>query len=100
MKKEIIKILTSFVLFLVALLMPIDNQIINENKDVILHQRVFDNFTTQRNYAISLANNEWVTFFDTDEENFRLDLRTYPKQLKEEALYKWYFNMQQRAPRR
>ena len=28
MKKEIIKILTSFVLFLVALLMPIDNQII------------------------------------------------------------------------
>ncbi len=43
-------------------------QIINENKDVILHQRVFDNFTTQRNYAISLANNEWVTFFDTDEE--------------------------------
>ncbi len=43
-------------------------QIINENKDVILHQRVFDNFTTQRNYAISLANNEWVTFFDADEE--------------------------------
>lgn len=37
MKKEIIKILTSFVLFLVALLMPIDNQIIKISIYVIAY---------------------------------------------------------------
>lgn len=31
-------------------------------------KRVFDNFSAQKNYAISLAKNDWVTFFDLDEE--------------------------------
>jgi len=39
-----------------------------KNKNVIFVQRTFDNFTNQRNYALSLAKNEWVTFFDADEE--------------------------------
>src|SRR5690606_39112159 len=28
----------------------------------------FDNFSAQKNYALSLAKNDWVTFFDLDEE--------------------------------
>src|SRR5690606_169491 len=30
--------------------------------------RKFDNFSAQKNFAISKANNDWVTFFDLDEE--------------------------------
>lgn len=30
-------------------------------------QREFDNFSAQKNYALSLANHDWVTFFDLDE---------------------------------
>ena len=30
-------------------------------------QRKFDNFTAQRNYALSLAQNDWILFFDADE---------------------------------
>lgn len=30
-------------------------------------QREFDNFSAQKNYALSLATNNWVTFFDLDE---------------------------------
>lgn len=40
---------------------------INEPK-VKFVKREFDNFTDQRNYALSLANNDWVSFFDADEE--------------------------------
>ena len=53
-------------------------------------------FLPKKRYDLAMTRGG-LFFFDTDEENFRLDLRTYPKQLKEEALYKWYFNMQQRA---
>ncbi|MFL0353808.1 glycosyltransferase family 2 protein [Xanthomarina sp. GH4-25] len=31
-------------------------------------QRVFDNFSAQKNYAISLAKNDWIVFFDLDEK--------------------------------
>ncbi|AXO81538.1 glycosyltransferase family 2 protein [Olleya aquimaris] len=31
-------------------------------------KRVFDDFSSQKNYAISLAKHDWVTFFDLDEE--------------------------------
>lgn len=31
-------------------------------------QRKFDNFSDQKNYAIAQASNEWVVFFDPDEE--------------------------------
>ncbi|MEM7185721.1 MAG: glycosyltransferase family 2 protein [Bacteroidota bacterium] len=31
-------------------------------------QRKFDNFSEQKNHALSLANHEWVVFFDPDEE--------------------------------
>ncbi|HLV91776.1 MAG TPA: glycosyltransferase family 2 protein [Aequorivita sp.] len=37
-------------------------------ENVIVHQRVFDNFSAQKNFAISKAKNDWVTFFDLDEE--------------------------------
>lgn len=33
----------------------------------VLH-RDFDNFSSQKNFAISQAKNDWVTFFDLDEE--------------------------------
>lgn len=35
---------------------------------VTVVQREFDNFSAQKNYAISLAKHDWVTFFDLDEE--------------------------------
>lgn len=41
-------------------------------------QRKFDNFTNQKNFAISLASNDWVTFFDADEH--------VPANLKQEII--------------
>lgn len=35
---------------------------------VTVHQRKFDNFSEQKNFAISKAANDWVIFFDPDEE--------------------------------
>jgi len=32
------------------------------------YQRTFDNFSAQKNYAISKASNDWILFFDPDEE--------------------------------
>jgi len=34
---------------------------------VRFYQRVFDDFSSQRNYTIKLATNDWVVFFDADE---------------------------------
>ena len=36
--------------------------------NVTVYQRTFDNFSSQKNFAISKATNEWVVFFDPDEE--------------------------------
>lgn len=49
-----------------------------QNPKVKFVKRKFDNFTNQRNYAISIANNEWITFFDADEG--------VPAELKEEIV--------------
>ncbi|RLZ11471.1 glycosyltransferase family 2 protein [Faecalibacter macacae] len=45
---------------------------------VKLFQRVFTNFSDQKNFAIHQASNEWITFFDADEH--------IPENLKEEIL--------------
>lgn len=37
-------------------------QIALQNPKVKFVKRKFDDFTNQRNYSISLANNEWITF--------------------------------------
>src|SRR5690554_3318938 len=42
-------------------------EIINEYKNVRLYQHAFNNFSDQRNTAISYASNEWVLFVDADE---------------------------------
>lgn len=42
-------------------------EIIKEFPNVKLYQRKFDDFTSQRNYALSLAQNNWVLFIDADE---------------------------------
>lgn len=39
----------------------------NEFPHVHFYQRVFDDFSSQRNYTIDLASNDWVMFFDADE---------------------------------
>ncbi|HZW77932.1 MAG TPA: glycosyltransferase family 2 protein [Flavobacteriaceae bacterium] len=36
--------------------------------NVQVHLRTFDNFSAQKNYAISLAKHDWAVFFDLDEE--------------------------------
>ena len=40
---------------------------IAESLGVKVIQRDFDNFSNQRNFAISQAKNDWITFFDLDE---------------------------------
>ena len=40
----------------------------SKNKKVTVFQREFDNFSAQKNFTISKANNDWVIFFDPDEE--------------------------------
>ncbi|MGB3345216.1 MAG: glycosyltransferase family 2 protein [Aequorivita sp.] len=40
----------------------------SKHEKVIVYQREFDNFSAQKNFAISKAKNDWVTFFDLDEE--------------------------------
>ncbi len=35
---------------------------------VTVYQRKFDNFSEQKNFAISKASNDWIVFFDPDEE--------------------------------
>ena len=42
-------------------------EIARKHSKVQFVKRVFDDFTNQRNYGISLAKNEWITFFDGDE---------------------------------
>ncbi|MCB0465447.1 MAG: glycosyltransferase family 2 protein [Aequorivita sp.] len=40
----------------------------SKHDKVKIFQRKFDNFSAQKNFAISKAKNDWVTFFDLDEE--------------------------------
>lgn len=40
----------------------------SKDEKVSVYQRKFDNFSAQKNFAISKAKNNWVTFFDLDEE--------------------------------
>tara|TARA_R100000935_G_scaffold21876_2_gene40418 strand:- start:77157 stop:77918 length:762 start_codon:yes stop_codon:yes gene_type:complete len=39
-----------------------------KHKNVTVFERTFDNFSAQKNFAISKATNDWVVFFDLDEE--------------------------------
>lgn len=54
--------------------------IIKEFPHIKLYQRKFDDFSSQKNYAIEKASNEWIIFFDADE--------VIPKSLKEEIIEK------------
>lgn len=54
--------------------------IIKEFPHVKLYQRKFDDFSSQKNYAIEKASNIWIIFFDADE--------VIPKSLKEEIIEK------------
>lgn len=38
------------------------------HEKVIIHQRKFDNFSSQKNFGISKAKNDWIVFFDPDEQ--------------------------------
>lgn len=44
-------------------------EIINENKSVKLIQRKFDDFSSQKNYAIAQAKYHWIILLDADEES-------------------------------
>jgi len=44
-----------------------DTVIIAKEMGVTVIQRKFDNFSNQRNFAISQAKNDWIIFFDLDE---------------------------------
>ena len=42
--------------------------IAKQHDKVKVYERTFDNFSSQKNFAISKASNEWILFFDPDEE--------------------------------
>lgn len=42
-------------------------EIASSYKNVKIAQRIFDNFASQRNYAVSLASHSWILFVDADE---------------------------------
>ena len=42
-------------------------ELAKRNPKVVVYQRKFDNFSSQRNYALSKASHDWITFFDADE---------------------------------
>lgn len=42
-------------------------EIASDFKNTKVVQRIFDNFASQRNYALSLASNSWILFVDADE---------------------------------
>ena len=42
--------------------------IVKKRPDVTIIQRVFDDFSTQKNYAIQLAQHDWIFLLDADEE--------------------------------
>ncbi|WP_348814122.1 glycosyltransferase family 2 protein, partial [Flavobacterium maritimum] len=42
-------------------------EIASSFKNVKVIQHTFENFASQRNYAISLASNSWILFIDADE---------------------------------
>ena len=54
--------------------------IIKEFPHVKSYQRKFDDFSSQKNYAIEQASNDWIIFFDADE--------VITKSLKEEIIEK------------
>ncbi|NND63741.1 MAG: glycosyltransferase family 2 protein [Flavobacteriaceae bacterium] len=43
-------------------------ELAQKHEKIKVLQRKFDNFSAQKNYAIAQAQNEWVLFFDPDEE--------------------------------
>lgn len=56
-----------------------------QNKKVKIFQRVFDDFTNQKNFALNLCKNDWVLFFDADErinEHFKHELYNALKSTK------------------
>jgi glycosyltransferase involved in cell wall biosynthesis len=40
----------------------------SKHEKVTIHQRKFDNFSSQKNFGISKTKNDWIVFFDPDEE--------------------------------
>lgn len=42
-------------------------ELIKKRPEVHFYQRVFDDYTSQRNYAIKQATNDWILFIDADE---------------------------------
>lgn len=53
-------------------------QLAKENKKVKIYHRIFDNYINQKNYCMSLAQNEWIIAVDADER--------IPSELKQEIL--------------
>ncbi|MGG8494834.1 glycosyltransferase family 2 protein [Tenacibaculum sp. TC6] len=58
--------------------------------DVRLLQRNFDNFSSQKNYALQYATNKWILFLDADEQvtnELRVEIQ---KTISNESLYSAY----------
>lgn len=66
-----------------------NTEAIAKQHGVTFVKRKFDNFSAQKNYAISLAKNDWVVFFDLDE--------VIPNALAEEIQQKVKQNITEKA---
>lgn len=69
--------------------------IINSFENVTLVQHAFENFTAQRNFALSLAKHSWVLFMDADERiTPKLKQEILDTVQKEDACSAYYFYRQ------
>ena len=66
-----------------------NTEVICKKCDVRFYQNEFKGYASQRNYAASLALNDYVLFIDADEE-ISTELRTHLKKTKEEFRYDAY----------
>lgn len=65
-------------------------KIASQFEKVKVYQRKFDNFSSQKNYALEKAKHKWVTFFDIDEEissALAQEINTAFKTLKNEVAF-------------
>ena len=65
-------------------------ELIQHLPSIKVFYRKFDNFSCQKNYAISLTSNDWILFLDADERidaTFRNEIKELLKELKHDAYF-------------
>ena len=69
-------------------------EVASQYEKVQIYQRKFDDFSNQKNFAISKASNDWVLFFDPDEEITPAVKEEILKTLENPGAVGYYFRRQ------